>query len=767
MNRPRRILAAVPHAVRRGGWRAVIGCLVLLAVLAGVGEGLARVRVDTGIDSLLPAGDPATAGIEAKAKTFGGDPIAVLLESHDPGQLVVDPAQLERLLGLEGSLSRVPDVAAVYGPATVLNQIAGSAQNLLAQIGGRRDAVRRQAEDDARKRGESESQVKAAGDQAEVAVDQRYGPLLVQGLPAGLPTLRNPAFARTVIYQPTGQPRAQWHFIVPNATTVAVLVRPRQGLDQAGTARLVDQVRSTVAGAGLSTTRVTVTGVPVITAAFADRVLGELPLLAGIALAGCALVLLGLPWLGRRRPRLWPLAVTAGATAVVLSVFGWSGMPVSLGVIALLPILLGIGSDFPLYLAQRAGRRQVLAAALAGAAGAAALAISPLPLVRQLGLALAAGLVLIVGIGALCRRWMPGDDGQLTAVPARTAAPRGWQRAVAVVVMVVVAAGGWAALAGLRVEANPEQLARGLPVIADAEYAQHVLGSSAEVSILVDAPDALSPAVLTWARQAEDAAVLRYGDQLHPVLSPADLLRFLGTQPTAEQISAATGLLPNYLTTSVVSSDRSRAVMVFGVEMDDLASQRTMLNGIQAALPPPPPGAHVRVVGLPVAAARGYDLISSDRYLVNLAGVVAAGLVLLAALRIRGDALRAVLAGLLATGWGFALLWCLGGSLSPLTLTLGSLTTVTGAEFTVLLTAARRDERPWLRRGVLAACLTSTVGYLALSASQLAALRDFGLLLAASVVLSYVAALAVSWSLPARVRPARPAVRTEQQEVLV
>ncbi len=741
----------------RPSLRGVTALLLAATVIVLTGAGLARIRLDTGIDSFLPASDPAMRTIAAKDSSFGGDPVAVLLRSGQPDQLLVDPAQLQRLLTLEGRLSGLPDVAVVYGPATMLNQVAGSARNLLAQIGGRREALRLQAEKAAQARGESKEQVAAAGAAAEAGLDRRYGQLLVQGMPAGLPTLYNPNFVRNVVYDGTGAPRAQWHFVVPSADTVCVLVQPRQGLDQDGMQRLVDRVRGSVRGAGLSTVRTTVTGVPAVTAAFTTEVEREFPLLAGLAVAGCAVVLLIVPWLGSRRLRLWPLLITTVATALVLSGFGWLGIPVSLGVIALLPILLGIGSDYPLYLAQWAQRRSVVVAGLAGVVGGGALTLSPLPLVRSLGVALAAGLLLVLALGVALSRMLPPQPLPPRAPrPAPRATLRPWQRGAALAVLIACAAVGWWDLSGLRVEANPEQLAQGLPALRDAEDTQRLLGSSVEVSVLIRGGNVLSPAAFAWARQAEDAIILRYGDQVRPVLTAPDLLHFLGTKPTADQIRAATVLLPSYLTSAVVRSDAREEVMVFGVNLGDIGAQRAMLGGLRRVLPAPPPGITAEVGGLPIAAARGYDLISDGRYLTNLAGIAAAGVVLLVALRRRSDALRALLAGLLATGWGLLVLWGAGGALSPLTVTLGSLTTVTGSEFAILLADARWAGRPLLRRGVAVACLTSSIGYLALAVSGLAALRDFGLLLAGSVVLSYLAALTVDRLLPGTPEKADP-----------
>jgi predicted RND superfamily exporter protein len=204
-----------------------------------------------------------------------------------------------------------------------------------------------------------------------------------------------------------------------------------------------------------------------------------------------------------------------------------------------------------------------------------------------------------------------------------------------------------------------------------------------------------------------------------------------------------------------VRPDHRVAVLVYGVRLQDLGAQQRMLAGVRADLPPPPPGYRTDVVGLPVAAARGYQLLLDDRYLANLAGIVAAGLVLAVGLRRRGDAVRAVLAAAAATGWGLAALWLLGVALSPLTVALGSLVTVTGCEFVVLLTEARRRDHRWLHRGVVYACVTSVLGYLVLVASKLWLVREFGLVLAGAVLLSYLAARLVGWLAPPGV------VRTE------
>ncbi|MDT7585746.1 MAG: uncharacterized protein QOE32_3296 [Pseudonocardiales bacterium] len=729
---------------------------LVLAVVALLG--LARLKADTTVSSFLPASDPSLRSMQEAAQWFGGDPIVILAESDQPrGLLSAD--QLPKLLDLEGKLAKLPDVAVVYGAASVLNQMAASAQNLLATISGTREAARVEAEATARAGGASPAAATAAGVAATAQFDQRYAPLLVRGLPAGLPTLRNPGFVNAVVFDRAGSPRAQWKFVIPAPNAVAILVRPREGLDQDGTQRLVRAARSAIEQSGLKTSRLTFSGSPAVAAELGDTVQREIPLLGGIAVLLIAACYLFVPWTARRVHRLLPLLSTLSATALTLAVFGWLGRPLSLGVITFLPIVIGIGSDFPAYLIHGGiPRRRIAVVALASAVGFASLALSPLPFVRDLGLALALGVLLAVSIALGLRQFFVPQPRPAVGEPRSSVPLPRRKRVVLLGAALLVAAIGWLVLPRIAIEARPDRLAAGLPSVLDAQHAEDVLGSSGEVEILLKGDNLATPAALTWMREAEDVVVLNYGGQLRPIVSLPDLLRFLGSAPTPDQVQAALTLLPHYITASVLSDDSKQAVISLGLSLQDLANQRALLDSMRASLPPPPPGMTVDVVGLPVAAARGFELVSQGRYLTNIAGIVAAGLVLLVGLRRRSVAGRAVLAAALATGWGLAGSWLLGVDLSPLSVALGSLTTATACEFTVLLVYAGAAGARTLRRTVGVAALAASLGYLALVASKLSVIRDFGLLLAVTVGLSLLAAQLVVRVLPTakRVAPALP-----------
>jgi hypothetical protein len=750
--------------------RRVTAVLVALLLAVFAVLGLTRLAEDTTVSSFLPASDPALHSMDDAARWFGGDPIVILAESAEPRALL-NADQLPRLVALEGKLAKLPDVAVVYGPGTVLNQIAGTAQDLLATISGKRDLLKQQAEATARAKGASPEAITASVNAATADFDQRYGALLARGLPAGLPTLHNPYFVNAVVFDKAGNPRAEWKYVIPAQNAVAILVRPREGLDQAGTERLVTAARDAVGRAGLATNRLTVSGSPAVAAELGATVQREIPLVGGVALlliAGCYLLV---PWTRRRVHRALPLVATLSSTVLTLSVFGWLGRPLSLGVIAFLPIVIGIGSDFPAYLMHGGmPRRRIVVVALASSVGFAALALSPLPFVRDLGLALALGVLLAVAVAMVLRTLVTLEPEPVSpdAVAQRKPPAARRHRMAVLGAALALAALGWAVLPRIPIESRPDKLAAGLPSVVDAQHAEDVLGSSGEIELRLRGTEVgavRTPQALAWLRQAEDTAVLAYGSQLRPIVSLPDLLRFLGQSPTPDQLRSALDLLPHYLTAAVLSDDGTQSVVSLGLSLQDLGAQRALLDGLRSALPPPPPGMTVDVVGLPVAAARGYELVSRGRYLTNLAGIAAAGLVLLVGFRRRAVAGRAVLAAGLATGWGLAGAWLLGVSLSPLSVALGSLTTATACEFTVLLGYASSHVGTHaagrLRRTVGVAALAASLGYLALVISQLSVISDFGLLLALTVASSLVAAHLVVRVLPPSLEDEPAAVLTD------
>lgn len=759
---PRDALAAARGVAARVDRRYKAG-LLALAVLAVIVGGLAQLRLDTTVRSFVPDSDPAYADIEAKARSFGDDPILVVAQTKQPQDIGRNGTLLLQFLSLEGKLSKLPNVSSVYGPGTVLNQIAISAQDFLAEISGRRDALQEQARLAAKRKGASPTEIEAAANRAVAGFDARYGALLVQAMPAGLPTLSNPSFVASVLYDRNQHARSQWRFIVPNDRNVVVIVRPRAGLDQAAANSLVHDVQNVVGAAGLQVDHTTVTGVPVITSALGAVAQSEFPLISTIAVVAVALIFFVAPWSRRRRDRLAPLAVSVAGSLTTVALFGWTQQSLSLGVVAFLPILMGIGSDFPYYLMTHRLTRPVVVASAAAAAGCSALAFSALPFVRELGVALAVGLVLTMTYAVAAARlgFTAGATRRATG-PATVRVRRFSGRLVALLLICVVTSGaGWVMFPGLHIEARPEQIAKGLPELSAAERVEAEIGSSGEIDVLLTGPNALSPAALRWAREAETAILQRNPGLVRAVVTPGDMFAFLGKSPTVAEVEAGLSLMPTYLTKTVVKADQSASLLTFGVSITDIAGEDALVSGVRAALPPVPPGLVANVVGLPVLTSRAVALASQDRIILNLAGLALAAVVVGIGLGLR-SAIKVIATGLLATGSLLLLVAVLVGHLNPLTVAIGALVTATATEFSVLLDVVPGDQ--WRRiRVVGTAALAGIAGFLALTLSRLATLREFGLLLAAGLLCSFAAALVVA-ALPS-MRPRtheRSAPRTQR-----
>lgn len=724
--------------------RTILGVLGAVVVVAVTALGLARLEVRTSLASFLPAHDEQLASYQGVGEDFGAEPVVVLVETGDRSDPVLTTDRMPALVRLEGELAGLPGVASVYGPGTTLNQVAGRAKDLLSELVGRRDAEIALAQSKAQARGASRAAVRRAGDLARSRFDARYGPLLVSGMGGGLPTLGNQRFIDGVVYGDDGNPRGRWQFVVPRPQSIAVLVRPSAGLDAAGLARLVDRAEGVVDARRPDGTTTTVTGTAVIVAALSDRAVEDAPLLAVLAVAGLGLCFAAAVWVRRSR-RLVPLAVTLAGLAVSLSLFGWAGRPVTLGMIAFASVLLGVGSYYPTYALTGAPRRTVVVVAAASAASLGTLALSPMPLVHDIGLLLGVGVVVCLLLtlavsGALGPVSVPAVEeaarGRLETPGARSPVAL---KALALL-GVVLAAWGWKVLPDIPVTTDVEHFAGGLAALDDARHAEDVLGSAGEIDVVLRGIDTLTPETLAWMRDAEAVIARQHGDVMRAIIAPTTFLDFLGDDPTADQVDAAVRLLPEYLSGAVVAPDRSVALLTYGIRLDDVSGVQDLRTALVRALPAPPDGYEVELVGLPLVLAQGQELLDGDRYDASLVGIAVAAAVLLLGLRRRADAVRAVVAALVATGWGFLLLDLSGRGLDPVTIALGTLTVAVGAEFTAVLTEAARRRAPVLRRTVGLMAAASSVGYLVLLASGLAAVRTFGAELALGVGLAWAAA---------------------------
>jgi hydrophobe/amphiphile efflux-3 (HAE3) family protein len=794
--------------VRRGGGaRALLArpalplaAALVLTVVAGLGA--TRVRFDASAGLLADTGGATYADQVRFADFFGADPVVVMAEPPR-GQQLLTPDRLVGMAQLEGDLARLHGVRHVYGPGTLVNTFASEVTRRALDLCGTQG---KQAEDgavaSAKAAGRSAADQTAAGQQAfDASVRGCAQQLAAQYPTLGVPALNNPGFYQELLLEPDGTVRPFWRAVLPDTGHALVTVRMDRDASLADVEAVMDRVRGATSGpatrmvptssgqqvsapttAGeLAGTRFTVTGTPAVAADLAESVRQSLvyllPLTVLAVLAISALVL-------RVRYRLVavPVALLAGLWAGGAGAL--VGLPLTPATLAVLPVVLGLTTDYVLQIANRLAEEQgpdrarsaaravvpaMAVAAAATAAGVLAFAVSPVPLVRQFALFMAIGVAaslaagLLVGLPIVSILAHSGRRGRAGVGATERAPAPSWERLArvgrlpraAVLPLAVVGVLGWAALPLVHLETDPVRLLPpGSRSIQQAEHVRQAVGSVGELDLVVTGPDVSSPAVVTWMAGAEGRSI---GRGLAPVTGlPQFLTTFnYGQPPDAATTKVILDRLPGYLTQAVASPDGHLARVAFGVSrLTSVADDRSLVDRLNH-VGQPPAGYRAYPAGLAVLAASALDRLTADRVSLTLLALGLVLAVLLVAYRHPVPALLAVLPTVVAAGWATGLMYLLGARETPITVLLSGVVVAFATEFGVLWLARYRAElgagtppeeaaAVASRRvgpAIVASAAALVAGFAALAVSPVPMVRDFGLWCAGDLALATVAVL--------------------------
>jgi hypothetical protein len=755
--------------------------LALLAVLVGAVVALS-LRPNADVSALVDRGSRTYAATEEYKRAFGDDPIVVLVEGKLDRLLLT--RNIVRLLMLEtclagaapeGQLARgVPTpepclelaekrpARVVYGPATFLNEFALQAFRLLqessrsAAAEARREG--RRAYERALREGRSREEAEAARERAARSVvaglEQQFATLLARFGRTGLPSVSNPAFVSSVVFDPRfpdHRPKARFAYLFPSPEAALISVRLRPDLSEQERREAIALVREALAEPAfrLRGGEYLVSGVPVVIDGLATELSHDLSLLLAVAVALMAAVLavvFGPPL------RMLPLAVALGAAALLFGGLALVGGELTLAALAVLPILIGLAVDYGIQFHARFRERRGVgssparaaaeAAALGGPvigtacaatiAGFLALLLSPIPMVRSFGLLLIVGvaiafaLALTAGLAALSLARAPGAArglGGRAGVRLRAAGKRAVALSVAsprraLVVAALVAVLGWVAGTRTEVISDLRELApTGLAELRSVDVLQEQTGVSGEVSVTVKARDLTAPALVAWMRDYRERvlelggfrsrfASCRQSDaRICPSIALPDLLGEGDEAATRKRIRDVLRLLPPYFAQAMVEVDPESgrvgdtAVLSFGIKVMPFDEQKELIDGMREAIPAPegqaplPAGARAEVVGLTALAADANAALAGNRYLLMVVGLLAVAAALLALLRSLRRALVPLVPIVFATGWAALLLELAGLPLNPMSATLGALVIAIATEFSVLLSVRFHEER--------------------------------------------------------------------------
>lgn len=827
--------------VGRRPWTVLAAALLLVG--AATALAVATLRPSTGADTLVGRSSGTWQATERYHERFGDDAVYVLV-AENLRQLLLT-SDLETVLGLEGCLSgNVPagatppggtgspcgrlaatrPVQVVYGPGTFVNE---SVRQIADQFTARSQAAAAQADEAAeaarelaRRRGYSPERARRFARQARRLVDAGFtrdvlAIALEYGL-TGVPQLNDTGFVSKLVFTGDGRdgtPKARFAYLFPTAESALIQVRLRPDLSDDERREAIALIREAVAmpqwrltGGG----EYVVTGAPVVLSDLGDAISDSLVTLLVVAL----LVMAGvLALVFRVRPRLLPLALALGAGGLTFGALAALGLSLTMASIGVLPVLIGLAVDYAIQFQARTreegspraaaarGGPTIVTAGAATATGFLVLALSPVPMVRQFGLLLVAGVLLALALtftagaaaltvagrgtsvggaaGRALRAAVAGADELVTGNPVARAVRAGGRRAsgwvvaaalrrapVVLAVAAVLAVAGWALDTQAPVQSDVNRLVpQEMPALADLRELQESTGVGGEIDVMVTADDLTDPAVLRWMTDYQERILERFGDggrrcgraTVCPAFSLPDL--FAGAQePAREEIAALLDAVPPYFSQGVVTADRTAATLAFGIRLMPLDRQHEVIEAMRDELDPPE-GVTAELVGLPVLAAEANAQVSSPwrRALLLVGGLAAVALVLLAAMRSVRRALVPLAPIVLATGWSALVLAALRVELNPMSVTLGALVVAISTEFSVLLAERYRQERAGglavaaaLERtyrstgaAVVASGVTAIAGFAVLVASDIQMLRDFGWVTVVDLGVSLLGVLAV------------------------
>lgn len=458
--------------VTRAVARRPVHALLIVTLLA-IGGGLLALRLkpSTSINTFVASSSSSYQATVNDERHFGSDPIVVLIrepltdlvETRDlgtvsfleaclAGNVVVQNLQLgaytEAPRGTTpyggwsspcGKLSRYRPVKAVYGPGTFLNhavlavnQAVGtmrqSAQRTIAA--SERDAYMLALGEHKSPR-QARQLAQAAGTLAEQQQLQQAEQLAFRSGLTSTPRIDNPQFISEIVFDPTrgpDQPKARFSYLFPTSRSALIQVRLKATLTGAQQAQAISWIRHAVKmrifRLGYGGTY-TVTGAPVVLSDLSSTLTSSIAELLLVVLAVMALVLL---LVFRSRLRLLPLTIALMAAGIAFGGIELVGGSLTMGSLAVLPILIGLAVDYAIQFqsrvqearireqgssvegpginrrasatagaitrAARAGTPAIAAAALATATGFLVLLLSPVPMMRTFGLLLVVGIAV-------------------------------------------------------------------------------------------------------------------------------------------------------------------------------------------------------------------------------------------------------------------------------------------------------------------------------------------------------------------------------------
>jgi hydrophobe/amphiphile efflux-3 (HAE3) family protein len=758
-----------------------------LVITVGLGLGISKLKFATGQDSYLNTSDQVYKDNVQYQSLFGGQAMLTVItmdQGHAIDELFNDAGQ-QQFTALHDALTNTGRYQGVVTPLTALvfsNSLVASPNGDITQSVAGKALLGALGKEPA-------GTPQAAARQADSATTLGR----VGAIPAEQRVLTNPEWVKFLLYDNGGQVRKALRPFLPDTQHAQVIVRLRgnESIDQEGSASV--NVTKEAAKLSLPNAHTVTTGAPLLLKDINDYLKGGMLTLGGIAVGIMVLILLvffDVRW------RLLPLAVILIGVVWAFGLAGYLGIPLTIVTIAGLPVMLGVGIDYAIQMHARVEEEVVIdrvphpiqetARALCPALlvvtfdavfAFAALRFAKVPMIRQFGLLLAVGIIVIC-IGSIIiplavlgireyksptkgRDFREGFLGRLTvkmgSLPAKAAPPL-------ILLSILIFGGGVLVEDKLTLQTDPIQwVNQSSQTIKDIRAVENEVHSSNELGVFVTADNVFSDEFISFVHTFAQEQLTKYPQTLLTASSietaVGDLLFVPGATdiaPTGADVKGAYDVAPADIKASTATADGKDFNIIFRTGPGSLEERAPVVRALRTDTHPPA-GIRATPSGLAVVGVGLLDNLEANRILLTYLAIGFVFAFLAVRLRSVIRSLLSLVPVLIAVGTASLVAYFAGFELSPMTAVGGPLVIAACTEFTSLILLRFVEERgrglePQAAADVAAARtgrafivsgMTAIAGVAVLSFSSLPLLRDFGRIVAMNVAVALASALVV------------------------
>jgi len=787
----REIPERLARLVRRRSWWFIA---VVLALSAAVVPGIMMLEAESGIDTLVSSGSQVFQDNAHYEEQFGGEPITVLLSGQNDE--IFSTYNLAILNDFEQEFSQDEYYHSIVSPVTVLQMAAAEVlqarQLLESEIALAQEAAAQQARQAAIEQGLSLAEQEVAIGLAKAQVLEQFQPMLDELYQIGEPSLENPLFVNSIVYNPDGSISSQVASLVPDGQHALIIVTPAGNLDDEDALQAVKDVEQFFSMHPLDSVEVSIISDIKVIEAISSGIGSSMALLLAQSIAVMALILI---LMFRVRWRMLSLLIVGIGALWTFGLMGYASISLSMATMAVLPILIGLGIDYSIQFHNRyqeeitrsssvaeavvtsqASMLPVVSLALiATIIGFITLYISEVPMVRDFGMVLAIGIFfcfvlaifLLHSIMYLGDRRIPvaklgkasvaasGRIDRVLSWIARTAIKN--PLPIILIALVVGIAGG---VLDQRLPTNSdfEQLMpQDITELQQLRQLREILGYGGELRFMVEADNVTEPEFLNWLKTFQDEELAKY-PELISAWSPATLISQAtgGIIPDRQQIDQILENTQPLYANQVISGDRMMASASFTIEYTSLEQVHDTLKLIEQDAQTPE-GVTIAPVGTLAIGSATVDSVTSTRITMNLLCLGAIFVVLLIVYRKLTSAIFTVIPVGMVIAWTSFDMYILGIPLNPMTAIMGVIIIGIGTEFMVLLLGRYEEEKrkglsprdamvialSKIGRAIVITALTTLGGFGILIASDFVMIRDFGIATVLSVLLCLISTITV------------------------